>query len=192
MLIILAMLAGAGAAPTEADERASKMAALYDEVCLKSFPNDAAVDAAMDARGARKLPQDEVKVTFGDDPGRAWEIKDGSATVWLELPPYHACSVRWNSPDIPDFGAYRAIADRYEAQLGGYSAVGPWDSDVGDIHIHAVGEQRKRPDGGYESLFIFEQHITDPKRRAAGETGHSLRFVHQFAPPEPPAATPTT
>jgi hypothetical protein len=37
-------------------------------------------------------------------------------------------------------------------------------------------------------LFFFEQRITDPKRRAAGETGFTLRFVHQYAPPEPGSA----
>jgi hypothetical protein len=65
----------------------------------------------------------------------------------------------------------------------------PYDTDYGDIHVHAVGEQRVLSDGGRESLFIFDQHITDPKRRAAGETGFVLRFVHQFAPPPPPPSS---
>lgn len=190
MLVLIAMIAGA--ASVEAENRASKAAQLYSEVCLTAFPDDAAVEAAMQSLDARELPQEEVKVTFRADPGRARELKDKSATVWLELPPYHACSVRWNSPDMPDFTAYRAIADRFEARRGSFTPVGPWEDDVGAIHIHATGEQRQLPNGGYESLFIFQQYLTDEQRRAAGETGYSLRFVHQFAPPEPPAAQPTT
>ena len=49
---------------------------------------------------------------------------------------------------------------------------------------------RTFPDDTSESLFFFDQHITDPKRRAAGETGVVLRFVHQFAPAPPSNAKP--
>jgi hypothetical protein len=180
MLLLAVLLSDA--ASTEADERLAQMASLYEEVCLKAFPDDQAVEAAMKARGATELTPDQVKVTLGDDPGRGWDLKDKSASVWLELPPFHACSVRWNSPDLGNFARYHELADRYEKQLGGFEEMEPMDKDIGDIHVHAIGEQKQLPNG-YESLFIFEQHINDPKRRAAGETGHVLRFVHQFAPP---------
>lgn len=180
--MLVALLAGAASAGT--DEKLSRMTALYDQVCLKTFPDDKAVAALMTARNARELTTDEVKVTMNDDPARGWELDDKSGTVWIEFPPYHACSVRWNTPDIGDLREYRAIADRYEQQLGGFTAADPYDSDYGDIHVHAIGEQRQLPDGSWESLFIFDQHITDPKRREAGETGFSLRFVHQYHTPE--------
>ena len=38
-------------------------------------------------------------------------------------------------------------------------------------------------DGRRESLMVIDQHITDPARRAAGETGTEVRFVHQIAEP---------
>jgi hypothetical protein len=182
MLILVALMAGA--ASPDADQRLSRMTALYEQVCLKAFPDDKAVEAIMTAQKARPLTAEEVKVTMRDDPARGWELEGGSASVWVEFPPYHACSVRWNSPDMVDFSEYRAIADRYERAAGSFSAMEPYDADQGEIHVHAVGEQRSLEDGGMESLFIFDQHISDEKRRAAGETGYVLRFVHQIASPD--------
>jgi hypothetical protein len=179
MLLLLGL---AAAAP--ADMELSRMTALYDQVCLKTFPDDKAVEALMMAQGARPLTPDEVKVTMRDDPARGWALKDGNATVWVEFPPYHACSVRWNTSEIGDLREYRSISDGYERTVGGFTPINPFDTDYGDIHVHAVGEQRTLPDGSTEALFVFDQHITDPKRRAAGETGVSLRFVHQYYSPE--------
>jgi hypothetical protein len=183
---VFVLIALAAATTADADRRLSANVALYDKVCLQAFPDDKAVEASMIALKAQPLTTEDVKVTLGDDPGRAWELADGSGTVWIEFPPYHACSVRWNSPTMVDFGPYRVIADGYEKRVGGFSAADPYDSDQGDIHVHAIGEQRDLPGGGTESLFIFDQHITDPERRAAGETGYSLRFVHQYAAPDAP------
>lgn len=161
------------------------MTNLYQDICLARFPDDKAVEAMMVARGARELSQSDVKVTMRDDPARAWDLNDGGATLWIEYPPFHACSVRWNAPEIGDMAAYRAIADTYESAIGGFRPITPFEDDQGDIHVHAAGETRILPDKTSESLFIFDQKITDPKRRAVGETGFSLRFVHQYAPPEP-------
>ncbi len=182
MMALGFLLLTMAAARAEADERQSRMTLLYDEVCLRAFPDDRVVEALMTARNATPLTADEVKVTLVDDPGRGWEIKDGSvsAFVFLEFPPYHACSIRWPMPEYPDVSEYRAIADKYQASNPGFTPVEPYDADYGDIHVHAVGEQRSLPDEGTESLFIFDQHISDPKRRSAGETGIMFRFVHQF------------
>ena len=181
-MFLLPVLA-ASASLVAINDRQSRLTALYEDVCLKAFPDDAAVAVLMKAQNARELSVEEVKVTMVDDPARAWELPDQSATIWLELPPYHACSVRWNAPQLGDLTTYRAIADRYEATLGGFQPIKPFDADYGDIHVHAIGEKRKRTDVPAESLFIFDQKITDAKRRQAGETGLSLRFVHQLAPP---------
>ena len=139
----------------------------------------------MVSRNARELSPAEVKVTMENDPARAWYLHDGNATLWIEYPPFHACSVRWNVPAIGDLKDYRALAEGYEGRVGGFRPIRPLDLDRAGIHVHAVGEQRTLPDRSVESLMIFDQHITDEKRRAAGETGVSLRFVHQYAPPAP-------
>ena len=79
-------------------------------------------------------------------------------------------------------------ADAYERPLGGFRPITPIDRDRGPIHVHAFGEQRVLQGQGAESLMVIDQHIGDPRRREAGETGVSLRFVHQFAPPPPNAS----
>ncbi len=181
MLIVLATLSIASS--PEADQLLARNAALYDEICLRAFPDDQAMEKAAKAHGAVPMAAEDVKVTLGDDPGRAWSLPDGNTTVWLELPPFHACSIRWNSTAMGDFSPYREIADRYETRTGGFSALDPYDDDVGDIHVHAIGEQKRLADNRRESLFIFDQQITNAARRAAGETGYVIRFVHQYANP---------
>jgi hypothetical protein len=182
---VLVLIGFAAAASADPQQLFAKNAALYEEVCLNAFPDDKAVEALMTAREARPLSEQDVKITMRDDPARAWELDDGT-TVWIEFPPYHACSVRWSSTSFPDTSPYRAVADRYEQRQGGFTAADPYDSDVDDIHVHAVADQKQLQDGSWETLFLFDQQITDPARRANGETGYSLRFVHQYAPPERP------
>src|SRR5436190_13435962 len=133
----LALLAPA--ASSEADQQLSRMAALYEEVCLTAFPDDHAVEAAMRARNAVELTPAEVSVTFHDDPGRAWNLEDHDASVWLEFPPYHACSVRWNASEIGDLSSYQAIALQYERQQGGFAPMETMEADAGDFHIHGGG-----------------------------------------------------
>jgi hypothetical protein len=180
MLMLLAILADSS--PAAADPRMAEMTALYEQACLKAFPDDKEVEALMTARHARELTPEEVRVTMVDDPARGWELQ-GNATVWIEFPPYHACSVRWNAPQIGDLQNYRKLVRAYETAAGRFRPIAAYDIDQGDIHIHAVGEQRMLPDKSTESLFIVDQHINDPKRREAGDTGVVIRFVHQFAPP---------
>ena len=156
------------------------MTALYEEVCLKAFPDDKAVAAAMRAHNATELTPEEVKVTMRDDPARGWELQDKSASVWLEFPPYHASSVRWNAPELGDLAPYRAVARPYQQQQGGFVPMKTMERDMGDIHVRAIGERRRLANGSWETMYAFDQRITDAKRRTAGETGYVLRIVHQF------------
>ena len=184
MIAFLALAAAVAEPANQTSPQIPAMAQLYEELCLKAFPDDSAVEKMILARGGKALSNKDVKVTMGDDPAKAWSLPGGNVTVWIEFPPYHACSVRWSTPVLGEFADYEAIAAKYEAVVGGFEPIQPMEADRGDIHIRAVGAQRSLPNGAHESLFIFEQSISDPKRRAAGETGYSLRFVHQFAPPE--------
>jgi hypothetical protein len=190
MTAALAMLLQAGAAPPAApapaaatpDPALARMVALYDEVCLQAFPIDGGVDRAMAARGATPLTPAQVKVTLVDDPGRGWKLKDGdhNILVFLELPPFHACSVRRFFPAIPPLDDYRRLAVRFERDHPGFAPVAPFDVDRGDIHVHATGEQRLIAGGSAEALFVYDQHVVDPAKRAAGQTAINLRFVHQI------------
>ena len=178
-MIGLLGLFGAAFSPA-ADLQMERMTALYEDVCLKAFPNDKAVEAAMRSRKARGLTPEEVRVTMRDDPGRGWELQDKSASVWLEFPPYHACSVRWNASELGDLAPYRAVTRSYQEQQGGFVPMKTMERDMGDINVRAIGERRRLANGSWETMYVFDQHITDAKRRAAGETGYVLRFVHQF------------
>ncbi len=188
MLVSMLLAFVAGTSAVEADQRLSKMTTLYEQVCLKAFPNDGAVETLMNAQDARELSPDQVKVTMGNDPARAWELKGGGATVWIEFPPFHACSVRWNIPQMVGLGAYHAVAEAYESAGSGFKPIEAVDTEQSGIHIHTIGEQRILPSQATESLFVIDQHISDPKRREAGETGVVLRFVHQFTQPPPTRA----
>lgn len=186
-MIATVVMIAAAAGHSPADPVVARMAALYQEVCLTAFPYDDQVDALMAAKGARPLTPDQVKVTLRDDPGRGWETPDAdgqSTFVFLELPPYHACSVRHMTENgLGEPSAYQAIVSRFKESRPGFAPAAPMDQVVGGLHIQATIEQRPLPGGSAEALMVFEQRIADPKRVAAGETRVSLRFVHQIATP---------
>lgn len=106
MLISLALLVSPVA--SEAEERLTRMTMLYQDICLKTFPDDKAVEALMTAQDARELTQAEVKVTMRDDPARGWELKDKVATVWIEFPP---------SMHVPCVGTHRRSATYLSTRL---------------------------------------------------------------------------
>jgi len=166
-----------------ADPILARMVTLYDEICLRTFPDDAAIDALMKAKGATPMTPEEVKVTLNEDPGRGWFLPDGDRNiqVTVEMPPYHACVVRRMTPSgFSDLSPYQAVVEPFRKSNPGFGPAGDFDRDIGDIHIHATGEIRPLPDGRSETLYIFDQHMTDAARRAEGETGVQVRFVHQI------------
>ena len=184
LAILLAVQAPAAAPDPKPDPRLARMVSLYDRLCLRAFPDDAAVDRVMAAEGATALTPAQVKVTLVDDPGRGWVVPDGDhhLQVMLELPPFHACSVRRGMGTASvDLAPYRVVADAYASAHGPLPTAPGLDRDTGGLHIHAVQSARMLPDGGSDSLMVFEQTVTDPARRAAGETGTELRLVHQMA-----------
>lgn len=181
MSMLLATILLQATAPTAPD--LTPMVALYQEACLDSFPSDGQLDALMAKKGATPLSPDEVKVTLRDDPGRGWRLIDGGRRylVFLELPPFHACSVRGGvGSDAADLAPYRAVLQTFKSKNPGFSPQPPADLDQGAIHIHAESEYRQLPGGTGEQLIVIAQQITDPERRAKGETGTDLRFVHQI------------
>ena len=182
LLFLAAALADAPAQPV-----AARMVALYDEICLQTFPIDAQVDALMTAKGAAPLTPEEVKVTLRDDPGRGWRLQDGATTmlVFIEMPPFHACSIRAGIGDGPaDLTGYQSVVSAFKAGHSGFEAQKPMDATMGPIRIHAEHEGRTLPGGGTEALMVIDQQISDPARRAKGETGTMLRFVHQLYGPK--------
>lgn len=161
----------------------ARMVSLYDDACLKTFPDDAALDAAMARRKATPLTAEQVKVTLGSDPGRGWIVRDGGPPILvvLELPPYHACSVRALAGDGPhDLAPYRAAVDAYKATRPGFAPEPAMDVERGGIHMHAESDRRVLSDGTNEALMVIEQKVVDPAQMAPGTTAAPLRFVHQI------------
>jgi hypothetical protein len=160
------------------------MVSLYDEVCLKSFPDDAVVDAAMAAKGATPLTRKQVEIYLHDDPGRGWWLADGDEklTITVEAHPCHACSVRRQTPaGFADLAPYQTLADVFEAPTGGFVKMKPTNINVGDITSHVIGEQRIAGDGSAEALYVFSN--TPAKPQDGTGAGAEVRFVHQLVSP---------
>ena len=174
----IAAAAAAVANPAD-DARLGRMVALYDELCLRTFPDDAAVDAMMAAKGATVLTPEEVRTTLNADPGRGWLLDDGDAKIqiMIEMPPYHACSVRWWTDDgFGDLSGYKVIVDTYKASGPAFERPQKQEMDVGEFHVSGALEARGLPSGQTEALLLIEQ-------RAAGDTRVNVRFVHQIVEP---------
>ena len=172
----------APAAPAPVD--VARMAALYDEACLQTFPIDGQLDALMMKKGATPMPADQVRISLKEDPGRGWRVRDGDQTfvVLLELPPYHACSVRASQNSTGssvDLAPYRAVVDRFVATHRDFAAQPPMDMTRGGIRIHGEMQSRPLPNGA-ENLLVINQQIVDPKLLEPGTTSTPLRFVHQI------------
>ena len=159
----------------------AEMVALYDTICLRAFPDDAAVARAAEAQGGRAMSEAEVRRFLHEDPGRGWEVDGRTALfrVTLEAPPFHACAVRTLTvAGFPDMSPYRALADRFEAG-GGYQAIAPVTREIGDIHVSGGGEQRQ---GSADGLLVF---LTTPgeKHRTPAQSAVEVRFTHQIYRP---------
>jgi hypothetical protein len=192
---LLALLppASAGAAsltykrPVPAPDPAAQLAemvALFDQICLKAFPDEAAVARAMAARRATAMTAAEVKVYLHEDPGAGWDIAGRSApfALTVEAPPFHACGVRTTAvAPFADMGPYRRLADGFEAGRQ-VQRIGPVNGTIGNVDTSGSGDMWKRPDGKDEALLVF---IATPvaRLRAQGEDAVQIRFVHQLVDP---------
>ncbi|MES2046401.1 MAG: hypothetical protein V4475_21215 [Pseudomonadota bacterium] len=180
-------LATAQANPPMTDDAVlARMTALFDNICLKTFPADDAVAATMNALGAVPRTREQLKIYLHDDPGRGWIVADGEKkfTVTIEAPPYHACTVRRATPNgFADLAPLEAVLGPYERVAGGFAKMHPADMQIGQIASHVVGEQKTTQDGGGEAFYVFSNSVSDPAERAKGYTGVEVRFVHQFTAP---------
>ena len=169
---------------TAPDPVLARMTALYDEVCVQTFPIDSAVDQLMAGKQAAVLTPDQVAIYLKSDPGRGWRVADGDDhfIVTVESQPFHACTVRrWTRGGFADMTVYRAIADGFEANHAGFAPMKPYDADISGVRSHAVGEARMLPGGGAEALYAFDNH--DAAAGARGAPDVEVRFVHQIVSP---------
>jgi hypothetical protein len=159
--------------PPDPAAQLAEMIALYDAVCLRAFPDDAAVAREMAARGAVMINPSE--------PLAGWVLTARTARFQftIEPPPSHSCSVSTITvAGFPDMAPYRALADRFEAG-GGYRAAPARSAIVVHILIASAGDRREIP-GGTESLMVTTTRPDDQLRDAA-HSAVEIRFVHRFS-----------
>jgi hypothetical protein len=185
-----AMLAGPGQVspyhpldnPPDPVAQRDELIALYDEICLRAFPDDNAAGAAAARHDATPLSASDVRRFLHDDPGIGWQVRGrtGRFDVTIERsPPYHSCAVRTMTANgFADLAPYQALAAAYERGRG-FERVNPMEGDVGDVHVFGGGERRMEPGDSSESLLLFRS-TASPAARARGETAIEIRFAHQF------------
>jgi hypothetical protein len=60
--------------PPDPAAQLAEMVALYDQVCLRAFPDDGAAARAVSRYRATRLSSDEIRPLLHDDPGIGWRI----------------------------------------------------------------------------------------------------------------------
>ena len=184
---MLAAAPGAAAAqyetpanPAEPAAQLAELIALYDTLCLRAFPDDAAVARAATEHGATAMTSAEVPIYLHEDPGRGWNLRGrtGLFHITVEAPPFHACGIRtMTAAGFPDMAPYRALADRFEAG-GGYTIFPSVTRDVGNVRVSGGGERRTDGDRA-ESLMVILSTPAD-KARDPAHSAVEVRFVHQI------------
>lgn len=161
----------------------AEMLSLYDEICLRTFPDDAAIARAAEARGGVAMTGAEVKSFLHDDPGRGWSIagKTAAFDLTIEAPPYHACGVRTNTvAGFPSMQPYQDLVARYERGRT-FNKVGPVSSEVAGTQSVGAGDMGMK--GALaEGLLVFTAQPL-PAHRAASGDAIQVRFVHQLVDP---------
>jgi hypothetical protein len=97
---------------------------LYDELCIKDFPDDNLVAAFLSSYAARPMTTAEVQRYLHSDPGAGWYIRTSTALygVTIEQPPFHTCAIRRMTPEggIPEqIGKVAAAVREYAASISG-------------------------------------------------------------------------
>ncbi|MBV9883906.1 MAG: hypothetical protein JO276_12935 [Sphingomonadaceae bacterium] len=189
-VMVLALAAPAASAaqyeapvnPPDPAAQLAEMVALYDQVCLRAFPDDEAAARAVSRYRATRLSQEEVRRFLHDDPGIGWRIEGRTGRFHLTIeqaPPYHSCAVRtMTAAGFADMGPYRSVAAGYE-RGGHYEEITPIDRVVRELRIVGGGDRRIDSDGSSESLLFA---ITTPagEARTGGMTAVEVRFAHQY------------
>jgi hypothetical protein len=161
----------------------AEMLTLYDEICLKAFPDDAAVARAVETRRATAMTEAEVKSFLHADPGRGWRIAGRTATfnLTVEAPPFHACGVRTNTvAGFPTMKPYQDLVARY-GKGRSFQKIGPLSQEIEGAQSVGAGDMAMKGPLA-EGLLVFTAQPL-PAHRAASGDAIQVRFVHQLVDP---------
>jgi hypothetical protein len=165
----------------------AEMLHLYEDLCLTAFPKDGTIFQKVVAlKGTKPVTGTALDEIFHGDPGLAWiyQGKNGRFTIAVEAPPFHACTIRATAAGFGETRNYRAVAERYEKNAGGFHDIDLVDRVNGDIRTVLAGERKDKPDGSTDALLILVTTPASDALRQAGYTGVDVRLVHQIAQPE--------
>jgi hypothetical protein len=161
----------------------TEMLTLYDEICLKTFPDDAATVHALETREAVALSDAQVRVFLHEDPGRGWRIvgKTAKFILTIEAPPFHACGLRTNTiAGFPSMQPYQDLIARYESGRS-LQKLAPVSREV--VGTQTVGAGETGMKGALaEGLLVFTAQPLPANRAVAGDA-IEVRFVHQLVDP---------
>ena len=196
-LLLAAALVTAQAAlpPPPAAPEVTEMTELFDRLCLRLFPDNAALNAA--ARDYKRMTAAQVRQYLHDDPGWGWYLTTAMATyaITIEAPPYRACAVRRMTPS--GFATLRPYLDAVEAYAATrrpailrppieQTGKTPDGADITAFARQLYPRGATRPTEAFMML-MTDYHGTfrgDLAQDAAGGAGIEIRLVHQFVPPQ--------
>jgi hypothetical protein len=168
--------------PPDPVAQRDELIALYDEICLKAFPDEAAAIRAVNGYDATQLSPEALRQFLHDDPGIGWELRGRTGRIYVAIersPPYRSCAVRTMTANgFTDLRPYQALAARYE-QGRHFEPITRMDRNVRELHIIGLGERFVGPDGSSESLLVAITSASD-EFRARGDTAVEMRFIHQY------------
>ncbi len=177
---------------------AAELTALFGDLCLRAFPDGAALATAIAAHAGRAVPGNGVAAYLKDDPGHAWRITTplGLYVVTLEDPPYRACGIRRMTPS----GLASAVPFRQavEAYVAAHDLVPQpmrdqrLDTPSGvTLHAFSLPATSRAGDGEGFILVLSNYHGRPPtefRDDAKGGVGVEVRFVHQLTPRATPGS----
>src|SRR5690242_20572575 len=71
--------------PADPAAQLAELIGLYDSVCLRAFPDDAAVARTVEAQGGTPMSAAEVRIYLHDDPGRGWNLTGRTGTFRITV-----------------------------------------------------------------------------------------------------------
>jgi hypothetical protein len=115
-----AMPPSAGAAPNNA--ATMELMRVFDDICLKKFPDDTKIAAYAEARHFSPLSPEIISKMLGKDPAVGWTQKGGFGdyVITIERPPFHTCAVRKQFLEMPDIHeSFATTLEVWRASLAG-------------------------------------------------------------------------
>ena len=122
--------------PTREYVSDASLTQLFTSLCLKAFPDAAAVDAALKLHSLAVLTPEQARPYLSDGTGKGWLVRTSDAlfAVTVEEAPNQTCAVRQMTPDgLRDIaGLTAAIRAHVIAMKGKVVAVAPEKASLVD------------------------------------------------------------